>query len=308
MDFSQLEGVPAVTPQFVPKVPGRYLFVDADILCYQCGGNDDTDIETSRQSLKRKIDLFMAASGAERLTLGMTGPGSNKGHRAVIAYTKPYQGTRSGSKPKNWLYLRNYVQEGLAGPVKVVYDREADDLAGLFSTTYGDKAVLCSRDKDFRMLPGWHLDWDTCELVHVPREAFSVEAGGKVYGTKWFWTQMLTGDSADNIPGLPKHPQYPRGVGPVAAAKILAGVEDDQHAMHFVSEAYKDHYGEEWADRYVEQASLLWIRRTTEAFVDEWAEYLPVTVDIVDAADRLAERVAYTVQEAERITACQKTQ
>ena len=288
----------AIEVQSVAKVPGRVLFVDADMLCYQCGGNDETDVATSRRILKSKIDLFMEASGAERLVLGLTGDGSTKGDRAVIAYTKPYQGQRKGNKPKNWQYLRNYIADGLAGPVKAVFDREADDLAGFMSEQYPGKAVLCSRDKDFRMLPGLHLNWDTYELVHVPADAFALEAGGKLYGHRWFWTQMLWGDAADNIPGLPKHPDFPRGVGEAAASKLLAFAEDDDSAAVAVAQAYKAHWCDEWADRYVEQASLLWIRRTSQAPIAEWAAYLPYGTQLKGAVERMLERVNKLKKEA----------
>lgn len=288
----------AIEVQSVAKVPGRVLFIDADMLCYQCGGNDDTDVATSRRILKSKIDLFVEASGAERVVLGLTGEGSTKGDRAVIAYTKPYQGQRKGHKPKNWQYLRNYIADGLAGPVKAVFDREADDLAGFMSEQYPGKSVLCSRDKDFRMLPGLHLNWDTYELVEVKPDVFGVEHGGKLYGHKWFWTQMLWGDAADNIPGLPKHPDFPRGVGEVAAGKLLAFAHDDDSAAQAVAQAYKAHWGDEWADRYVEQASLLWIRRTNQAPTAEWAAYLPVGPQLKAAIERMHQRVGALLEEA----------
>ena len=289
----------AIEVQRVAKVPGRVLFIDADMLCYQCGGNDDTDVATSRRILKSKIDLFMEASGAERVVLGLTGEGSTKGDRAVIAYTKPYQGQRKGYKPKNWQYLRNYIADGLAGPVKAVFDREADDLAGFMSEQYPGKSVLCSRDKDFRMLPGLHLNWDTYELVEVKPDVFGVEHGGKLYGHKWFWTQMLWGDAADNIPGLPKHPDFPRGVGEVAAGKLLAFADSDDSAAQAVAQAYKAHWGDEWADRYVEQASLLWIRRTNQAPINEWMAYLPVGPQLKAAGERMLTRVNLLKEEAE---------
>ena len=288
----------AIEVQRVAKVPGRVLFIDADMLCYQCGGNDDTDVATSRRILKSKIDLFMEASGAERVVLGLTGEGSTKGDRAVIAYTKPYQGQRKGHKPKNWQYLRNYIADGLAGPVKAVFDREADDLAGFMSEQYPGKSVLCSRDKDFRMLPGLHLNWDTYELVEVKPDVFGAEHGGKMYGHRWFWTQMLWGDAADNIPGLPKHPDFPRGVGEVAAGKLLAFADDDDSAFRAVSQAYEAHWGDEWADRFAEQASLLWIRRTNQAPIAEWAAYLPINPKLTDAIGRMHKRVGALLEEA----------
>lgn len=301
-DFSgiadEVAATNAIEVQQVPKVEGRVLFVDADMLCYQCGGNDDTDVATSRRILKNKIDLFMEASGAERLVLGLTGDGSTKGDRAVIAYTKPYQGQRKGSRPKNWQYLRNYIADGLAGPVKAVFDREADDLGGFMSEAYPGKSVLCSRDKDFRMLPGLHLNWDTYELVEVKPDVFGVEHGGKLYGHQWFWTQMLWGDAADNIPGLPKHPDFPRGVGEVAAGKLLAFAHDDDSAAQAVAQAYKAHWGDEWADRYAEQASLLWIRRTQQAPIHEWAQFLPIGPQLTAAVERMLTRVNLLKEEA----------
>lgn len=306
MDFSQLEGVQAIEPQGVPVVPGRRVHIDGDMLAYQCGGNDDTDVATSRRILKSKIDLFKDASGAEGVLLHLTASGSTKGDRAAIAYTKPYQGQRKGHRPKNWQYLRDYMAEGLAGPVKQWFDREADDGFGFISMNC-PLDVIATRDKDMRMLPGWHLNWDTYDLIKVNADQFAMEAGGKLYGHKWFWTQMLWGDAADNIPGLPKHPDFPRGVGEAAANKILAFAHDDDSAAHVVAQAYKAHYGNEWADRYVEQASLLWIRRTNQAPINEWMAYLPVGPQLKAAGERQLARVQALLDEAERINACQST-
>lgn len=297
MDFSQLQGVQAIEPQGVPVVPRRRVHIDADMLAYQCGGNDETDVATSRRILKSKIDLFKDASGAEGVLLHLTASGSTKGDRAAIAYTKPYQGQRKGHRPKNWQYLRDYMADGLAGPVKQWYDREADDGFGFISANC-PLDVIATRDKDMRMLPGRHLNWDTYELIEVKPDVFGVEHGGKLYGHKWFWTQMLWGDAADNIPGLPKHPDFPRGVGEVAASKLLAFAGDDDSAAQAVAQAYKAHWGDEWADRYAEQASLLWIRRTNQAPIAEWAAYLPVGPQLKAAVERMLTRVNLLKEEA----------
>ena len=287
----------AIEPQGVPIVKGRRVHIDADILAYQCGGNEDTDVATSRRILKSKIDLFKDASGAEGVLLHLTASGSTKGDRAVVAYTKPYQGQRKGHRPKNWQYLRDYMADGVAGPVKQWYDREADDGFGFISANC-PLDVIATRDKDMRMLPGLHLNWDTYELVHAPADVFALEAGGKLYGHKWFWTQMLWGDAADNIPGLPKHPDFPRGVGEVAAGKLLAFAHDDASAAQAVAQAYKAHWGDEWADRYAEQASLLWIRRTQQAPIHEWAQFLPIGPSLTAAVERMLTRVNLLKEEA----------
>lgn len=287
----------AIEPKGVPVVPGRRVHIDADMLAYQCGGNEDTDVATSRRILKSKIDLFKDAAGAEGVLLHLTASGSTKGDRAVVAYTKPYQGQRKGHRPKNWQYLRDYMADGVAGPVKQWYDREADDGFGFISVNC-PLDVIATRDKDMRMLPGLHLNWDTYELVHVPADVFAVEACGKLYGHKWFWTQMLWGDTADNIPGLPKHPDFPRGVGEVAAAKLLAFADDDHSAAQAVAQAYKAYWGDEWADRYAEQASLLWIRRTQQAPIEEWSQFLPMGPQLRDAVQRMVLRVNALKEEA----------
>ncbi len=119
-----------------------------------------------------------------------------------------------------------------------------------------------------------------------------------MYGRRWFWTQMLWGDAADNIPGLPKHPDFPRGVGEVAASKLLAFAEDDDSAARAVAQAYKAHWGDEWVDRYVEQASLLWIRRTQQAPIAEWAQFLPICTQLTTAIERMHQRVGALLEEA----------
>lgn len=301
MDFtdiaSEVAAAVPIEPQGVPVVPGRRCHIDADILAYQCGGNDETDVATSRRILKNKIDLLKDAAGADSILLHMTASGSTKGDRAVIAYTKPYQGQRKGHRPKNWQYLRDYMADGVAGPIKQWYDREADDGFGFISAQcHGD--VIATRDKDMQMLPGLHLNWDTYELVEVKPDVFGVEYGGKMYGHRWFWTQMLWGDAADNIPGLPKHPDFPRGVGEVAAGKLLAFAHDDDSAAQAVAQAYKAHWGDEWADRYAEQASLLWIRRTQQAPIHEWAQFLPIGPQLTAAVERMLTRVNLLKEEA----------
>lgn len=313
MDFTDIANevgaAHAIEPQGVPIVKGRRVHIDADMLAYQCGGNDETDVATSRRILKSKIDLFKDAAGAESILLHMTASGSTKGDRAVIAYTKPYQGQRKGHRPKNWQYLRDYMADGLAGPIKQWYDREADDGFGFISAQcHGD--VIATRDKDMRMLPGLHLNWDTYELVEVKPDVFGVEHGGKLYGHKWWAVQMLWGDSADNIPGLPKHPDFMRGVGEVAAHKLLAFAGDLQSAVDALANAYRAWWGDEWADRFAEQAALLWIRRTAKAHINEWLEYMPggwYSAELAAAAARQEARVNQLIKEAHDLCGSQQT-
>lgn len=78
---------------------------------------------------------------------------------------------------------------------------EGDDVLGIL---YEEGDVIYSPDKDMKTLPGLHLVKGEVEVI-TKREADLA-----------FYTQALTGDTADNYPGCPKY-------GPVSAQKLLAG-------------------------------------------------------------------------------------
>jgi len=90
-----------------------------------------------------------------------------------------------------------------------------------------------------------------------------VVSGDKVYGRKWFWLQMLHGDTADNIPGLPKYKNAKGALalcGPATAEKLLADCVNNTQAFSVVALLYQGFYGEDWWVNMLEQAVLLWMR------------------------------------------------
>lgn len=142
-----------------------------------------------------------------------------------------------------------------------------------------------------QMLPGTHMDWVDYTLVHVPVGAYEVydPLHDKVYGHKWFWLQMLQGDTADHIPGLEKYEG--KDCGAVTAATLLAGTHCNDEAYEVVSRAYETTYGDAWADRLVEQAGLLWIRTTTRAPIHEFLRVVPSSREVLGAITKLKRRV-----------------
>lgn len=282
----------------VPVVHQRTLLVDGDGLCYYCAGNDDTDIGTARHNLLAKVVRAADLVGAGTVRILMTGSGSHKGHRYAIARGKPYQGQRAGSRrPKNWEGLRTMLENSFLDrriTVETTYTAEADDLFGFYAYNDPDNIVILTQDKDMRMLPGTHLDWVT-NRVHVVEHGLATVRqehimynrtvvdsvfNDKQYGPKWFWLQMLHGDTADNIPGLPKYsPNWDgkfKPVGEVTASKLLddpAYLPDPtMPASHAVSYWYSSYYGDRWLVEMLEQACLLWMRRDPNNWAD-CAEY-----------------------------------
>ena len=91
--------------------------------------------------------------------------------------------------------------------VKCLDRLEADDLMGMIASS--DKGVAVTIDKDLRSVPGWHWNPDKEEgPVYVSEEE----------ADRFFYTQWMTGDSTDNIPGLWR-------VGPKKAEKLLNNTE-----------------------------------------------------------------------------------
>lgn len=262
-------------PQARPdKVAGRTLLADGDGLAYYCAGNDDTSPGQARRNLEQKIESAMRAAGADKVSILATSAASHKGHRYAISRVKVYQGKRDGGRrPKNWQFMRELIERD---PRTVVTDTlEADDLFHINSVRLGDENVaILTEDKDMRMVPGWHLNWDSHALVRVRPDTWAFEVDGKVYGRKWFWLQMLMGDGVDNIPGLPLFLDGVYASGPKkgqpklskcgkeTAPKLLADCRTEYEAACAVGNLYQGLYGDRWPVEMLEQAALLWMRRS----------------------------------------------
>lgn len=256
-------------PQARPdKVAGRTLLADGDGLAYYCAGNDDTAPGQARRNLESKLEGAMRAAGADKVSILATSSASHKGHRYAISRVKQYQGKRDhGRRPRNWQFMRELIERD---PRTVMTDTlEADDLFHINSVRLGGEHVaILTQDKDMRMVPGWHLHWDTHALVRVRPDTWAFEADGKVFGRKWFWLQMLHGDSADNIPGLPKCTidGKQKLCGEVTAAKLLAGCHNEPQAADVVANQYLHFYEGRAPTELMEQACLLWMRRSDRLF------------------------------------------
>ncbi|ANH51083.1 exonuclease [Pseudomonas phage VSW-3] len=280
-------------------VPGRWLLVDGDYLVYYCSGNNETPIGDARTRLMQKLDDMRIAAGAEKVVLHLTATGSHKGWRYVAATVKPYQENRSKSqRPKNWEQLRDFVEsyQGLAFKPKIWGTREADDGICYHKEVlpYGS-AVVAMKDKDSQMFDDCiHLDWETYEITEVPKGTFEIENSlGRLFGSKWFWLQLLMGDGADNIPGLPQilsHTGKLVQCGEARAKTALCMSVDDDDALDRVCKHYARYYSTEWADRLVEQMILLWMRKDKEATLLDFMRMVPETSvyhqPIIDAAVR----------------------
>lgn len=298
MYLDMIEQAAGAAPQDnrpAPLVPGLVLHVDGDYLAYYASGKDETTQGEARLNAIGIIDGFRAKVGAEKVVVHNTERGCHKGERFLVATVKPYQGQRDGDrKPKNHAYLQQWLMdyEGDLYQAKNWRTREADDGIGACAHFAVGKApgyvAIATRDKDLRMLPGYHLDWLTRDVTVVnPGDYEVIGSNGKLYGLKWFWQQMLEGDTADNCPGLERirtdnkdgsFKGYKK-CGPKTAEDLLRGAANSDEAGMVVWHEYKRAYSSyvepvaNAADRFVEQAALLWMRCGRTAEVTDFADH-----------------------------------
>ena len=308
------------TIQTKAKVPGLIVHIDGDYLAYYASGNDACEPGTARMNAMTLIEKFMALTGATSAVVHNTASGCHKGERYLAATVKPYQGQRdSGRKPKNYPYMRDLLLNytGDLFRTKVWTTREADDGFGACAyfaagnPAQAGYAALATADKDMRMLPGLHVDWTKLCLTTVkPGEFEVIGPQGKVYGLKWFWLQMLMGDTADHCPGLERmRVTNPDGtfkkfapVGEKTAERLLQDVTDNEGAYRTVRSLYRGGYASEREafadDRFCEQAALMWMRTGPKAELIDFAQHKGpggfscyFDQDMRDAVERLDKRV-----------------
>lgn len=141
---------------------------------------------------------------SDDIQIFLTGNGN---FREDVATYKKYKGNRDDQRrPLHY----DAIQKYLVNQWGAVYTKgeEADDALGQ-AQTYG--TVLCSIDKDLKQIHGMHYDFVKDIQLEID----------EVSSTFLFFRQCLTGDTTDNIHGLP-------GVGDKTADKLLRAASPDK--------------------------------------------------------------------------------
>ncbi len=298
----------AGTTSYPPQVAGRRVQIDADFLAYQVTAESaelvgEKSFSDMQHNCTVAIDHLTALAGAEFYTLFLTPSDSNKGRRFGSATLKEYQANRKGKeKPRYLNAMRNWMEASLGAIM--CRDCEADDgmaMAQYKAIREGNEnlSIIASRDKDLRMVPGLQLNWEREVIEGTPADKpfgyiYMDDTKStktlKGYGWKFFWAQMLMGDTADNITGLPLvHPMIMNKVKPTAASEknpdkrkpgkcgpalaftLLNDCDNNADAARLVAALYKAcpewpvHWktGEpvEHQEAFLSAAQLLWMRR-----------------------------------------------
>jgi len=283
---------------FPGEIPGRVLQLDGDVLVYQCGYNNEDSLKTCIDNYFSALEYRRRMTRSSHVNVHLTG--NNKGGRFDIAKVKQYQVDRNKNKPEyvNLRPLKDYLCSCSSdGTFTVILheDQEADDgmAQGNFAAIQAgtpNLSVIMSIDKDLRMCSGFHCNWENFDYNEVSGygSIYLDETGStkkvKGFGTAFFWAQLIMGDTADSIPGLPalagdllnvvdptakvaedliiisEHTadsakykaarkrldaRKPKACGPVLTYNLLKDCKNDYEAMRTCVLAYRSYYGNE---------------------------------------------------------------
>lgn len=191
------------------------LAIDGDILAFRIASVCEEEMKQACDDLiDDKINDIVVNTGVTNMRVYLSGANN---FRYDVAVTKPYKGNRDGlRKPQHLQYCRDYLT--LNYKAIIVDGYEADD--GIASDMVQNGAIHAGQDKDIKQIAGTHYNFVTQETEEVTPEQATLN----------FYRQILTGDSTDNIQGLPR-------VGDKTAEKVIA---DPTTAVQDAKEYYKE--------------------------------------------------------------------
>ena len=218
--------------------------IDGDIIAYRVGfacqkKDKETGLVTADpkpyalHSTKLYVNQIIDDCGCNSYTIYLT-PKTTFRNKV----RDDYKGNRKDiAKPVHLEAIRTYLIS--IYKAKVVDNIEADDALGLKQDS---NTMICSIDKDLLMCEGNHYNFVKKEFKQVTSEE----------GTRFFYQQMITGDSADNILGI-------RGLGKVKASKLLKDTARKNWDNMIIDLYIKEFGYEEGRNRCVQNSQLLWI-------------------------------------------------
>jgi DNA polymerase-1 len=196
------------------------------------------------QKIKLQMQAILALEDVVGYSLYLSPAGKVFRHDLYPEYKA---NRKDAHKPIYYSEMREYMQKQWKAEMTDGF--EADDVIGIEQCTSSDETIICTIDKDLDMIPGWHYNYGKQTKYYVTPEEGLIK----------FYSQLLTGDRTDNIPGC-------KGIGPVKASRILAGAKDEAelyarclHAHRSVNGGLDQDIVEE---EMIRNGKLLWILRT----------------------------------------------
>lgn len=192
------------------------VILDGDTVAFACAASaEDADapwVATSRA--QTMIENILVANETNSIEIWLSGKSNFR-----YSVFPEYKANRIGAYRPRWeKAVKDYLTEKWSA--NWTDGIEADDMAGIRLCECADNSVLAHIDKDLNQIPGWHYNWELRRKGEVIRPAKRYHVS-LTEGDRWFWMQLVMGDSTDNIPGI-------KGIGPKKAEAMFRNCESNQ--------------------------------------------------------------------------------
>lgn len=253
--------------QFQLQNQGLTLLLDGDFGVYKSAATVKT-LGTAIRRFYQEVLTEMFLVGVTQCEVFITPSGSAKCNRYWYPTVKKYQDNRTNKvhlplkDPLKQHLMQNPLEYQDQG-ITVCFDDwfEADDAIVTRAYQLGSECVVSSGDKDLRLAPQARWDAKTGSIQPALANQFGYllldrteAAPVKGHGTKFFWWQMLAGDTADAVRGLISYEG--KGVGAIKAYHLLNEIKTEVEAASLVFEAYAS-----INQNALAEAEMLWLRR-----------------------------------------------
>jgi len=252
------------------------IIIDVDTLLYRVGFSKPPSASSAVTQLERYIqDIVYRVGQSDRVLVGTQvmlclTRSVPAGRYRAINYTRniEYKGHRStAAKPLFMDEMFDSIVSRDKGYYRYGYDvlivnsdvGEADDTCSILANETKNASThtpycVVGVDKDLDQISGWHFNYVTNKYYYV----------SEYEADKFFFEQLLTGDVADNIPGIHR-------IGPKTAKKLLAHGKNAEEWWDIVLDTYLKTYNtvssDSISETLYERGNMLWIRRKNG---EEW--------------------------------------
>jgi 5'-3' exonuclease len=219
--------------------------IDGDIIVYNVGyQTNDAPVEDAYVKVDLFINSILQETEATHFKVFLSDSKENNFRYQVAP---EYKGNRVQEKPTHYDAIKEYLitEHG----AKIAYGMEADDALGI---NQSENTIICSIDKDLDQIEGKHYKWAIWRNGSIIKPSSLYEVTDEE-GERFFWKQMLIGDTSDNITGIPR-------IGKVKADTYL-DPQSPIDCAQFVIEKYKETYEDDWEYYFNKNVKLLTILR-----------------------------------------------
>lgn len=183
--------------------------IDADSIIYTFSYvfKDETNFDIIKERINIYIHKILDACNTDKYVMCVEGEGNFRKNLLTLE-DKVYKGKRKEREYPKWFHsIKNLLIEDWKSIT--AKEIETDDIVTILSTNVNKDSeyintILCCVDKDLKQVPVLQYNYKKNSFSIIDRREALFN----------LWLQLLTGDSVDNITGIP-------GIGEKTAKKLL---------------------------------------------------------------------------------------